>query len=322
MNETEATAVVVTHNSAAHIADCLTALRRSGAEVRVVDNASRDGTPDLIATAFPEVTLMTNTVNRGFAAAVNQALAGVRTDVVILVNPDCVMPPVTAHALIRTVGTQPQVGIAGPRILGPDGRTAGSAHPFETWFSVLAGRFGGGLLPAGLCRLLGGRQRRRIHDACLEPGRPVAVDWVSGACLAVRTSLLRELGGLDESYFMFYEDEELCLQAWRRGAQVLYVPAVRATHVGGASSAADPTQVWPYLYDSMLRFFARHRRRSHPAVRAVVLLRAAIGIGLALIRLPRHRATALTRARAWSRVARLAATSRTSPPKGQQSCAS
>ncbi|GAA1880469.1 glycosyltransferase family 2 protein [Streptantibioticus ferralitis] len=322
MNGPEATAIVVTYNSSAHIIACLTALRQADAAVQVVDNASCDNTADLVAAHFPEVALRINTANVGFAAAVNQALAGVRTDVVILVNPDCVLPAATAHALLCTVRAQPHVGVAGPRIVGPDGRTAISAHPFETWFSVLASRFGGSLLPTKLRWLLCGGQRRRVYDACLEPGHPTAVDWVSGACLAARTSLLRQLGGLDEGYFMFYEDEELCLQAWRQGAHVVYVPAVTATHVGGASTSDDPSRVWPHLYSSMLRFFARHRRRSYPLVRAIVLLRAVIGIGCAFARLPAHRTTALARVRAWSRVLRLAATARIPLPEGQQSCAS
>lgn len=321
MNDPQVTAIVVTYNSAAHITECLTALREAGAAVQVVDNASGDNTADLVATAFPEVALTANAVNAGFAAAVNQALARVGTDVVILVNPDCVLPAVTAHALVRTIRTQPHVGVAGPRIVGPDGRTTSSAHPFETWLTVLASRFGAGLLPLPLRQLLGGGRRREVYDAC-QDGYPVAVDWVSGACLAARTSLLRQLGGLDEGYFMFYEDEELCLQAWRHGAHVLYVPAVKATHVGGASSSDDPSRVWPHLYASMLRFFARHRPRSHPLVRAVVLARAVVGIGCALARLPAHRDAALARARAWSRVLRLAATARVPLPEGQQSCAS
>ncbi|GAB3933557.1 hypothetical protein GCM10027614_04700 [Micromonospora vulcania] len=129
------------------------------------------------------------------------------------------------------------------------------------------------------------------------------------ACLAVRTDLFVAIGGLDECYFLYYEDEELCLQAGRRGAEVLYVPAVTAVHTGGASSS-DPAWIWPHLYRSMLRFFARHRLGSLRAVRGAVLLRALIGIGLAGIRLPVQPRAGAARLRAWTRVGRIAITPR------------
>jgi GT2 family glycosyltransferase len=299
-----ATAIVVTYHSEAHITDCLTALRSAGLAVRVVDNASTDGTARLLATRFPTVARTVNTNNIGFAAAVNQALPTVDTDIVLLVNPDCVVPPATARALIALLQARPDVGIAGPRLVGTDGRVAISAHPFESLTSVLASRFGGSLMPVGVRRLLSGGTRRRTYDVCRNPGPPVPVDWVSGACMAIRTGLLEQLGGLDEGYFMYYEDEELCWQAGRLGARVYYVPEVEAIHVIGASSR-DPSWIWPHLYRSMLRFFARHRRRTYPLVRAAVLLRALLGIGFAVAR---RRGQHPARGRAWWQVARIALT--------------
>lgn len=302
-----ATAIIVTHNSARELARALTPLLRAGLAVRVVDNASTDGTPALVARDFPAVHLTVNQDNVGFARAVNQAFAGVRADVVLLVNPDCEVPAETADELVAFLRRRPEVGIAGPRLLGRDGRVAISAHPFESLTSVLASRFGGGLVPVALRRLVSGTRRRGAYDACRRPAAPVTVDWLSGACLAVRASVLRDIGGLDEGYFLYYEDEELCLQAWRRGAEVVYLPTVRATHVGGASSA-DPSWIWPHLYRSMLRFFARHRRRTYQAVRVAVLLRALLGIGLAGVRLGVQPRAAVIRVRAWTGVARIALT--------------
>jgi N-acetylglucosaminyl-diphospho-decaprenol L-rhamnosyltransferase len=318
-NGLNATAIVVTHNSEAHVADCLTALRRAGLAVLVVDNASTDETARLVATRFPAVVQVVNRTNAGFAAAVNQALAAVDHGIVLLVNPDCVLPASTARALVTLLEQRPEIGVAGPRLVGADGHTAISAHPFESLASVLASRFGGSLLPEGLRRLLSGKRRRHAYDACRHPGPPTTVDWVSGACMAVRTELLRELGGLDQGYFMYYEDEELCLRAWQRGARVCYVPAVEAIHVGGASSS-DPSWIWPHLYRSMLRFFARHRPHSYPAVRAAVLLRALLGLGLAFLCPAPQRAA--DRARAWVRVARIAVTATADSIRGESQCTS
>ncbi|MFY1669593.1 glycosyltransferase family 2 protein [Plantactinospora sp. WMMB334] len=312
-----ATAVLVTHNSARHVTDAVAPLLRAGLTVRVVDNNSTDHTVALLGERFPEVAAIANRRNVGFAAAVNQALAGCVDDVVLVVNPDCVLPTAAARELVGFLRAHPAVGIVGPRLVDGDGRPAISAHPFETLTSVVLSRFGGTLVPVPVRRLFGGPHRRAAYDACrippgtLIPGTagagPVSVDWLSGACLAIRRDLLDRTGGLDEGYFMYYEDEELCLQAHRLGADVVLLPAVTARHTGGGSSA-DPRWIWPHLYRSMLRFFARHRRSTYQAVRLVVLLRALLGAGLAAVRLAASPHSGMARLRAWSTIVRLTAT--------------
>ena len=295
-----ATAIVVTYNSQDQIEASLAALRPAALDVIVVDNASVDGTAAIVRRHFPEVVVITNDENVGFARAVNQGVAHLRTETVLLVNPDCTLPPATAEGLVRFLAERPDVGVAGPRLVDPAGRVAVSAHPFESLASVVLSRFGGGLVPVGLRRLLSGDRRRRSYDACRESSDPTSVDWLSGACLAVRTDLLRATGGLDERYFLYYEDEELCWQARRRGKDVVYVPTLVATHVGGASSEHGTT--WPHLYRSMLVFFASHRRSSYQAVRIAVLVRAGIGTATGLLRLALRRPGGASRATAWRRV--------------------
>jgi N-acetylglucosaminyl-diphospho-decaprenol L-rhamnosyltransferase len=315
-----ATAVVVTYNSSAHVLRCLAAAREARLVLRVVDNASSDGTPDLVARHFPDAWLRRNDTNVGFAAAVNHGLADVATDVVLLLNPDCELAPGSAAVLLQTLHDHADAGIVGPRLVGPDGRFRISAHPFESWRSVLASRLGGSLMPVGLRRLISGRRRRATYDACRadRPGPPVAVDWLCGACIAIRTDLLTALGGLDAGYFLYYEDEELCLSAWQHGAGVLYQPAARAMHVGGASSD-DPCQTLPHLYQSMLRFFHRHRRGSYQLVRAVIVARALVEMATGVVRTVRPSVdTRLVRT--WWQIARLALAA--GRRKGSHSCAS
>lgn len=301
-------AIVVTHNSEAHVERCVSALLEGGLAVWIVDNASRDGTVALAAERFPAARLLVNRVNLGFAAAVNQALAETSAEAILLVNPDCAVAPRTVRALVEHLAANPGVGVVAPRLRDAEGRTAVSAHPFESLATVLASRFGGSLLPVAVRRLVAAGRRRRSYEACHTGTCPVAVDWVSGACLAVRGSLLRRLGGLDAGYFLYYEDEELCLQAWRAGATVVFLPTVEAVHVGGASSD-DPAHTWPHLYRSLLRFQARHRPRTFGVVRAAVVVRALLGIALGAGRdaaaLVRSRPA--RRARAWAEVARIAA---------------
>lgn len=300
-------AVVVTYNSERQVARCLTALLAARASVWVVDNASSDRTAPLVAERFPEVGLIENDQNVGFARAVNQALARTVGDVVLLVNPDCIVAPGTVSALAECLAANPEVGVVAPRLLDARGRTAISAHPFENAASVVASRFGGSLVPVALRRLLAGRRRRRSYEACLSADRPVPVDWVSGACLAVRGPLLRELGGLDTGYFLYYEDEELCLQVWRSGHGVVLLPTAQAVHLGGASSN-DPAQAWPHLYRSLLRFQARHRPRTYGLVRAALVARALVGMAPAAVRdlLALARRRPARRIRAWAEIGRIA----------------
>jgi len=299
-------AIVVTYNSEPHIGPCLAGLLRSGVDTWVVDNASSDGTVRHVRERFPDARLIVNPDNRGFARAVNQALAEVEGDVVMLVNPDCVVPPSAVRGLVAHIAADRTVGIVGPRIRDADGQVAVSAHPFESAASVVASRFGGVLAPVALRRMLSLGKRRRSYEACLN-GRPAAVDWVSGACLAVRSDLLRQLGGLDTGYFMYYEDEELCLQAWRAGARVVYLPSVEVKHAVGASSS-DPAHVWPQLYRSLLRFHARHRPQTYWLVRAAIVARAVIGVALGAPRdlLAQSRGRPGRRSLAWGRVAGIA----------------
>ena len=302
-------AVIVTYNSAAHVGECLRPLVDAGVEIHVVDNASTDETASLVRRLAPHAHVVANESNVGFAAAVNQAAERTAADVIVLVNPDCVVPTRTIRGLADYLAAHPGVGAVGPRLRDAAGRTAVSAHPFESARTVIASRFGGSVVPLGIRRLVAPRERRRNYSACVEGEAALDVDWISGACLAVRASALRAVGGLDEGYFMYYEDEELCLQLWRAGARVVYLPTVEAQHVGGASSS-DPAHVWPHLYRSLLRFQARHRPHTYGIVRSAILLRALLGVGIGMVHdfVAAARAERGRRARAWLRVAAIAAT--------------
>lgn len=302
-----AAAIVVTHNSQPFVGGCIEPLLEAGVEVWVVDNASGDGTVPLLRRRFPQVHLLVNPDNRGFAAAVNQALSHTDADAVLLVNPDCRVPPGTVRRLLNHIGTNPEVGIVAPRLRDPRGRIAVSAHPFETAASVVASRYGGSLVPLGLRRRISFGDRRQNYEACCDGTTPVSVDWVSGACMAVRGELLHRIGGLDDRFFLYYEDEELCYRVARLGARVVYLPAVDAIHIGGGSSA-DPIHLWPHLYRSLLRFQALHRPHTYGIVRAAILVRALLGVALGGLRaaVARDKRTMIRRARAWAMVARLA----------------
>jgi len=288
-----ADAVVVTYNSADSIGACLTALLEGDLHVVVVDNA---GTAEIVRRIFPQVELIANEDNVGFARAVNQGLARCQSDVVLLVNPDCVMPAATGKALVAYLCEHENVAIVGPRLRDADGSINVSARPNATFASMLANR--ARLFLPFLTPMLARNSSFRSYDTCLHATEPTDVAMVSGACVAVRGTFLRdEVGGLDAGYFMYYEDVELCLQAWQRKSRVVYLPTVEAVHERGGSSG-DRSHVWPLHTRSMLRFYAKHRPRTLPLVRIALLGRAVLGLAD-----PRSH-----RRRAWVRVARVALT--------------
>jgi N-acetylglucosaminyl-diphospho-decaprenol L-rhamnosyltransferase len=288
-----ADAIVVTYRSAGSIGACLDALLEGDLHVVVVDNA---GTADVVREHFPQIELIANDENVGFARAVNQGLARCESDVVLLVNPDCVVPTATVAALVEYLREHADVAVVGPRLREADGSVNISAHPIATFGSMLgnrARRFFPLLTP-----LLARHSRFGSYDACLHATEPTEVEMVIAACVAVRGDFLRdELGGLDEGYFMYCEDMELCLQAWQRGRRVVYLPTVEAFHEGGGSSG-DRSHVWPLHTRSTLRFHAKHRPRTFQLVRLALLGRAVLGLAD-----PRGH-----RRRAWAGVARVVLT--------------
>ena len=288
-----ADAIVVTYRSAGSIGACLDALLEGDLHVVVVDNA---GTADVVREHFPQIELIANDENVGFARAVNQGLARCESDVVLLVNPDCVVPTATVAALVEYLREHADVAVVGPRLREADGSVNISAHPIATFGSMLgnrARRFFPFLTP-----LLARHSRFGSYDACLHATEPTEVEMVIAACVAVRGDFLRdELGGLDEGYFMYCEDMELCLQAWQRGRRVVYLPTVEAFHEGGGSSG-DRSHVWPLHTRSTLRFHAKHRPRTFQLVRLALLGRAVLGFAD-----PRGH-----RRRAWAGVARVVLT--------------
>lgn len=226
-------AVVVTHNSRDHVERCLTSLTSSAADIRVtvVDNASSDGTVDLVR-RLPGVRLVARPTNVGFARAVNDALAGAEATYVLLVNPDVVLDPASVDELIAVALRFPRAGLYGGRARRPDG----GLDPTSclAWPSVgqaLAFALGVSRWP-GLSRLdpdgLRGWRRDDI--------RPVPV--LTGSLLLVDGGLWRQLTGFDERYWLYGEDVDLCCRARQRGAEPLFTDRAGYVHVGGASSSA------------------------------------------------------------------------------------
>ena len=241
--------VIVNYKTAGLTVDCLRSLApelpavAGGVRVVVTDNASGDGSVEAIQKAIDEnnwtwATLMPLPRNGGFAYGNNRgiepALQGDdKPQYVYLLNPDTIVQPGAAKALVDFLDQHADAGIAGGRAINPDGTVRNSAFRFHTVLSELEGSIRLGVVT----KLL-----RRYVVAEPPPDKPARVDWVSGASMMIRREVFEAIGLLDERYFMYFEETDFCLRAARAGFATWYVPQSRIIHLVGQSSGVTGTQ--------------------------------------------------------------------------------
>jgi GT2 family glycosyltransferase len=245
--------VVVSYNVAAYLARCLASLPAAcgslAYETTVVDNASPDDSAQVVATRFPSVQLLANRDNVGFARAVNQALPGTRGRYVLLFNPDAVAPPDALRRLVEIADRHPEVGLVSPLLRDPaTGGVEAPLRPFLSWRSSFA-RY----TPAKVLLRLGPRPRWTP-----EVDRPTTTGWLIGACLLIRREALAVLGGLDEAYFLWFEDIDYAARAIQAGWPVLCTSAVTVDHYGGKSVEQERSGTMQVrLYQGLLHHLGR-----------------------------------------------------------------
>jgi GT2 family glycosyltransferase len=241
--------VIVAYRSRDHLPACLDALPAAADgiayEVVVVDNASADGTPDLLAARFPGIRLLQNPTNRGFAAAANQGARDVSGRYLLFLNPDAVMAPGSLVLLVATLESDAALGMACPQLLNPDGSAQRSTWPEPGAASLIleALMLDG---PAERLRALAGPAPRSRDVVC-----------VSGASLVVRRTCWEALEGFDEGFFLYHEDFDFCLRARDSGFRIRFVPAARVTHALGASAFRDRGEFLLRFHESRARLLAK-----------------------------------------------------------------
>lgn len=270
-------AVIVTYNSGIHILGCLDSLQGKSAEIVVVDNASSDGTADLVRTRYPSVKLISSESNLGFAAAANLGARQASGNVILFLNPDvvCLDPLGPLEAALAGDG---KIVAAAARLVDADGRTQSGFSvrrlptPASLLFEILL-----------LNRLFPHNpvnRRWRCLDLDLEQSQEV--EQPAGACLAVRRDCFEACGGFDESFFpLWFEDVDLCNRFRDQGGAILFLPQVRVEHRGGHSlDSITFCQKQIYWYRNMLYYVQKHfPRRTGLAVRGALLL----GMGLRMV---------------------------------------
>lgn len=245
--------VVVSYNSREQLRDSVAELAaESDFNVVVVDNASSDGSLEAVADLDVEAVAMEE--NGGFARGSNVGFARGSAPYVLLLNPDARIHPAALRALVAVLDATPAAGAVAPKILHSDGSLDFSQRRFPRLRSTYAQAL---FLHRVFPRAGWVDEVVRTRESYERPGAP---DWVSGACILLRRSVLEELGGLDEGFFLYCEDTDLCLRVWQAGHEVRYEPSAVVVHEGGAS--APRPALLPVLAASRLRYAAKHDGRA------------------------------------------------------------
>jgi N-acetylglucosaminyl-diphospho-decaprenol L-rhamnosyltransferase len=265
--------IIVSWNVRELLAKCLQSVYRSlesstlSAEVWVVDNASADGSPEMVRRRFSQAQLVANSDNIGFAAANNQALRATSGRYALLLNPDTELRAGALQTLVDFLQTKPAAGMVGPKLVYGDGTFQHSAFQFPSLLQVLFDFYP--LHPRLLNSRLNGRYPRALYAA----GWPFAIDHPLGACMMVRRQTLDEVGALDEGFFMYCEEIDWAMRMRRAGWDIYCVPAAEVVHYAGQSTQQFRDEMFVALWRSRFRLFSKHYGALHNwAARRIVRL--------------------------------------------------
>ncbi|MFQ5577512.1 MAG: glycosyltransferase family 2 protein [Anaerolineae bacterium] len=266
----ELSIVIINWNTQELLARCLDSVYANPPaipfEVLVVDNASTDGSATMVQRRFPQVRLMVNDDNVGFAQANNQAIRHSKGDYVLLLNSDTKVKPHALNRLLDFLKAHPQAGAVGARILNPDGSLQTSCYPRPTlarefWRLFHLDTF----YPYGSYAM-----------ANWDAGASRTVDALLGACILLRRTALEQVGALDEDYFMYSEEVDLCYRLQKGGWSLYWVPEAEIIHYGGQSTKQVAAEMFMQLYRSKLLFFRKHYGRPAAQLYKLIIGAAAL----------------------------------------------
>lgn len=245
--------VIASYNVWPYLERCLTAVTAQEHEVIVVDSASTDDSPALVRERFPSVRLIELERNPGYGGALNAGFALADGEYLLALNADAWPVGDAIRDLVSFAESKPHAGVVGPRLLNPDGTLQKSLRGFPSiWRLATEYVFLRWFAPRS--RLL-----NSFYGAGFDHRSPRTAEFLMGAALLLRSSALDEVGGFDESFFMYSEEVDLCYRMQQAGWSVEFFPGASFVHVGGASTRQD----WPPLYREQvrahLRFLAKHR---------------------------------------------------------------
>jgi GT2 family glycosyltransferase len=262
--------VIVNWNTCDLLAKCLASIFAypppGEFEVWVVDNASSDGSINMVSQEYLQVRLIRNSSNLGFARANNQAIRQSIGRYTLLLNPDTELTSVAFQKMVDFMDAAPEAGAAGPRLLNPDGAFQVSCYPSPT----LAREFWR-LFHLDKITPYGVYPMQRWNQV-----RPTQVEVVQGACLILRKEALDQVGLLDEEYFIYSEEVDLCYRLKKSGWQIFWLPEAEVVHHGGQSTRLASEEMFLNLYQSKVHFFRKNFGWLHAFSYKLILLLAAM----------------------------------------------
>jgi len=277
------TIVTVNYNSSALLRKMVDSIPESCGrlkyEVVIVDNNSQDTDETTLRRRFGQHHLIINPVNRGFAYGCNLGMKIARGRNIALVNPDVILKPRSLQMLSSYLDLHPEVGAVGPQLLNSDGTIQVSCRKIPDLFSLFSESSGlAALFPKN--RLFG--QYRMSHWAHDEERE---VEQIMGACLLLRKNLVDALGLFDESYFMYFEEVDLCKRILDRGYKIKFLPQAQAIHFRGESALTDKANALSAFYRSRSYYFRKHHGlMSSLLVNFISLMDAGLRSGYWLLR--------------------------------------
>ncbi|WP_336782088.1 glycosyltransferase family 2 protein [Paenibacillus illinoisensis] len=268
--------IIVNYNTRQLTLDCLASVYESLTsfqyEVIVVDNASRDGSVEAIGGAYPGVRMIANRDNTGFAVANNQAMEIAKGRYVLLLNSDTVVQKDTLDIMIRFMDSHPEMGASGCKVILPDGSLdkackRGFPTPSASFYYAF-----------GISRMFPDRPKFNQYQlGHLSPDDEYLVDCLVGAFMLVRRETIDQVGGLDETFFMYGEDIDWCYRIKEAGWGIYYYPRTYIVHYKGASARRKPMKI---IYEFHRAMWVFHRK--HYAKRYGILTNTAVWLGISL----------------------------------------
>jgi GT2 family glycosyltransferase len=224
-------------------------------EIVVVDNGSMDGTIEMMKTEFPSVALVALEKNIGFGAASNRGMQRCRSEHIYLINADTRVKPGSLAALNRYLEFHPEAAMIGPRLLNPDGTLQTSCFYYPTPLHVFLYISGSYKIIPHL-PILKKRSLQKVSGQT-----PMSVPWVHGAALAFRRDQIQSLGGFDETFFLYFEEVDLCYRLSLQGQQMHFMPEAEIIHVGGATTVQRRAWFYIEFFASLAHFYRKHYSR-------------------------------------------------------------
>ena len=262
--------VVVSFNVCGLLDQCLSSVLVTNEsldiEIIVVDNASEDGTVSMVRNKYPEVKLIRNEDNRGFAEANNQGLAIAKGEYVFVLNPDTIVLPGAITRLVQFMKETDDAGVVGPKLLNSDGSIQSSCQSFPNLLNYAVFSFWSyRLLPTT-------KHPYRFALGLWNHSGTAEVDWVLGAAMMLRREVIQEVGGLDDDYFLYSEEKDWCFRIWQSGHKVYFLPEARVIHYGGQSATQTRRRSVRELYRSLMLFVEKHYSPSYANLLKSILL--------------------------------------------------